>query len=116
MGIPDVRPGEPEEAAEDTGRGVRSKADHEAAHKVARLLDPVVRRETVNALELLVNEVRHAHHPLAAFLRDQDVLRLQLDHLVGVLEQPSVDVGRIPEGCQHRWLDSDLVRPDVCHR
>jgi len=83
VGIPDVRPGEPHDAGEDSGARVGRKADDQVAEEVVPRDDAVKRGKTIALLEELVHELGDADHVLGAGVGDEDVLGAQLDHLVG---------------------------------
>ena len=116
VGIPHVCPGEPDDPCKDTGTRVRGKPDHEVADKVFGFCDVVERFEAVAFDEKVVDEQCNADHVLGAGVRDEDVLRVELEHLRFVLEIVPVRVLRVAQRAEMLDGDPDLVGPDMRER
>ena len=92
---------------------MRGKTDHEMADQVFGFRDVVKRFKAVTLDQQVVHELRNADQVLGAGVRDQDVLRVELEHLRCVLEIVSVRILRVTERSELLHGDPDFVGPDV---
>ncbi len=116
MGIADLRVGIPDDPPQHVGRGMRRKADDQLPHEAFPPLHVIERLKAIRLDKQLVDKGAAAHEVVGGVVREQDVLHLELHHLLVATQRCAGVVGVVPQPAQLCHARVDLPGYDVRQR